>query len=102
EVRVVWQNGDALWICGHGRVIVDAAGVPVRMVGIGADITHHHLEEEALRRSEKLAAAGRLAATIAHEINNPLEAVTNLVYLIRQDATLSLEARSLLRTTDEH
>ncbi len=39
--------------------------------------------EEALRRSEKLAVAGRLAATIAHEINNPLEAVTNLVYLAR-------------------
>ena len=39
--------------------------------------------EEALRRSEKLAVAGRLAATIAHEINNPLEAVINLVYLAR-------------------
>ena len=39
--------------------------------------------EEALRRTEKLAVAGRLAASIAHEINNPLEAVTNLVYLAR-------------------
>jgi signal transduction histidine kinase len=39
--------------------------------------------QEALRRSEKLAVAGRLAASIAHEINNPLEAVTNLLYLIR-------------------
>lgn len=39
--------------------------------------------EEALRRTEKLAVAGRLAATIAHEINNPLEAVINLVYLAR-------------------
>ena len=38
--------------------------------------------EEALRRSEKLVVAGRLAASIAHEINNPLEAVTNLLYLI--------------------
>jgi len=46
-----------------------------------------HLEqsrraEEALRKSEKLAVAGRMAASIAHEINNPLEAVTNLLYLI--------------------
>jgi signal transduction histidine kinase len=39
--------------------------------------------QEALRRSEKLAVTGRLAASIAHEINNPLEAVTNLLYLIR-------------------
>ncbi|WP_334268442.1 sensor histidine kinase [Edaphobacter sp. HDX4] len=41
---------------------------------------------EALRRSEKLAVTGRLAASIAHEINNPLEAVTNLLYLIRSEA----------------
>jgi len=39
--------------------------------------------QEALRRSEKLAVTGRLAASIAHEINNPLEAVTNLLYLMR-------------------
>ena len=39
--------------------------------------------QDALRRSEKLAVTGRLAASIAHEINNPLEAVTNLFYLMR-------------------
>jgi PAS domain S-box-containing protein len=39
--------------------------------------------DEALRRSEQLAAAGRLAASIAHEINNPLAAMTNLVFLLR-------------------
>lgn len=39
--------------------------------------------QEALRKSEKLAVAGRLAASIAHEINNPLESVTNLLYLLR-------------------
>lgn len=43
--------------------------------------------QEALRRSEKLAVTGRLAASIAHEINNPLEAVTNLLYLIRLSPT---------------
>lgn len=43
------------------------------------------LAQEALRRSEKLAVAGRLAASIAHEINNPLEAVTNLLYLTRSE-----------------
>jgi PAS domain S-box-containing protein len=101
EFRVVWPNGETHWICGHGKPIVDETGVPVRMVGMGADITHRHVAEEALRRSEKLATAGRLAATIAHEINNPLEAVTNLLYLMRQDSHLSHEAQALLRATDE-
>jgi two-component system, chemotaxis family, CheB/CheR fusion protein len=58
------------------------------MVGcsvIARDVTTQRRAEEALRRNEKLATAGRLVATIAHEINNPLEAVTNLLYLARHD-----------------
>ncbi|MGC2636039.1 MAG: MEDS domain-containing protein [Acidobacteriaceae bacterium] len=51
------------------------------------------VETEALRRSEKLAAAGRMAATIAHEINNPLEAIVNLWYLLKQE-NLSPEGRA--------
>ncbi len=47
------------------------------------DVTQARLAEEALRRSEKLAAVGQLASSIAHEINNPLEAVVNLLYLVR-------------------
>lgn len=49
--------------------------------------------QEVLRESEKLAATGRLAATIAHEINNPLESLTNLLYLIESDKSLSDTAR---------
>jgi len=57
----------------------------VRWVGvILVETSERRRAEDALRRTEKLAAAGRLAATIAHEINNPLEAVTNLLYLIRR------------------
>ena len=52
------------------------------------DITNARKAEEALRRSEKLAAVGQLASSIAHEINNPLEAVTNLLYLIRHAGSL--------------
>jgi two-component system NtrC family sensor kinase len=45
------------------------------------NITERKLAEETLRHTEKLAATGRLAQTIAHEINNPLEGLTNLIYL---------------------
>lgn len=57
----------------------------VRWVGaIVMDVSERKRSEDALRRTEKLAATGRLAASIAHEINNPLEAITNLLYLLRR------------------
>jgi PAS domain S-box-containing protein len=56
----------------------------VRWVGvIILNATERKRSEEALRKTEKLAATGRLAASIAHEINNPLEAITNLLFLLR-------------------
>jgi signal transduction histidine kinase len=51
--------------------------------GLDREIAHRKQIEKRLWQAEKLAAAGRLAATIAHEINNPLEAVTNLIYLAK-------------------
>ena len=52
------------------------------------DIQERKRSEEALRKTERLAATGRLAAVIAHEINNPLESITNLLYLIQVDPSL--------------
>ena len=68
--------------------IIDANGRVVGASKIARDITQRKLTEAALIKSEKLAAAGRLAATLAHEINNPLQAVTNLVSLWRRSPTL--------------
>jgi signal transduction histidine kinase len=64
------------------------------------DTTETRRTEQALLRSEQLAAAGRLAASIAHEINNPLEAVTNLLYLVRMDESLSDPSKDLLDVAD--
>ncbi len=63
----------------------NARGKIVGASAIARDITAEKLSEEAIRRSEKLATTGRLAASIAHEINNPLEALANLLYLARHD-----------------
>jgi PAS domain S-box-containing protein len=57
-------------------------------VAVNSDVTQLRLQDEALRRSEKLAAVGQLASSIAHEINNPLESITNLLFLIRQSESM--------------
>jgi signal transduction histidine kinase len=78
--------------------VVDAHGKVVRWVGTNTDITEQRRSEEMLRRSEKLAATGRLAASIAHEVNNPLEAVTNLLYLAKKQPS---KAQTYLAMADE-
>ena len=65
------------------------------------DSTETRLTEQALRRAEQLAAAGKLAASISHEINNPLEAVTNLLYLARIAPELTPETLSRLDVADK-
>lgn len=60
---------------------------------INRDITSRLQAEEALRQTEKLAAMGRVAGIIAHEINNPLEAITNAFFLLRDHPSLNDEAR---------
>jgi PAS domain S-box-containing protein len=64
------------------------------------DVTLRRQSEEALMNAEKLSTAGRLAATIAHEINNPLAAITNLIYLVRSEECLTDSARRHLEMAD--
>jgi signal transduction histidine kinase len=69
----------------------------VRWVGaVVVDTTGIKRSEDALRRTEKLAAVGRLSSSIAHEINNPLEAITNLLYLLRQMDGLDEQATAYI------
>jgi PAS domain S-box-containing protein len=73
----------------------------VRWAGIIVlDASDRKRSEEALRRTEKLAVTGRLAASIAHEINNPLEAITNLLFLLRNTNEMPDSAQKYLEMTE--
>jgi signal transduction histidine kinase len=65
------------------------------------DITAQLKAEDALRKTERLAAMGRVAGIIAHEINNPLEAITSAFYLLRDHPSLDEEARYLAKLGEE-
>jgi PAS domain S-box-containing protein len=76
------QNQPTTWLA--SAYPVRSTAEQMRWVGvIVLDASERKRSEEALRKTEKLAATGRLAASIAHEINNPLEAITNLLFLLR-------------------
>ena len=82
ESQRVTKDGKRIDVALTISPIKDSSGKLIGASKIARDISGRKRAEEALRRSEKLAAAGRLAASIAHEINNPLAAVTNLLYLM--------------------
>lgn len=95
----IYQRGDGtnIWVEFTGAPIRNEAGDILGGVVATADIDARKRAEQALVRNEKLVLVGRLAATISHEINNPLESVTNLLYLLEETATDDT-ARTYART----
>ena len=107
EYRTISPSGEQKWIRAVGRTAYAADGTPLRFDGVTRDVTALKVAqegriraEEALIRSEKLAVVGRLAASISHEINNPLESVVNLLYLIATSTT-DEAVRTYTRTAQE-
>lgn len=85
ETIRVHKSGERIEVSLTISPVRDENGNVIGAAKIIRNITENNKIERALRTTEKLAAAGRMAATVAHEINNPLEAVTNLVYLAKRD-----------------
>lgn len=77
---------------------IEGAGAVLEM---GHDISAQLQAEETLRQIERLAAIGRLAGVIAHEINNPLEAIANALFLVRSHPSLKGEAQHFARLAEE-
>jgi PAS domain S-box-containing protein len=100
EITLIRPSGEALPFDFSLAPVRDATGKVIFLVPEGRDITELKQAESALIQSEKLAAVGRLASSIAHEINNPLESVMNLIYLARQYA-VSPDAQKFLDTADQ-
>ncbi|HLW55346.1 MAG TPA: PAS domain S-box protein [Candidatus Angelobacter sp.] len=95
------KNGERLDVSLTISPIKDNEGQIVGAAKILRDITPQKKMEAALQTSERLASVGRMAATIAHEINNPLEAVTNFVYLARHHRDLPEKVREYLNRADQ-
>ena len=111
-VQKVMSSGQVVGLANHtvlqrrdGTLIpIEDSAAPIRddkdrLVGVVLvfrDATHDRKSQELLRKTEKLAAAARLAATVAHEINNPLEAVGNLIYLAKATAGMPAAATQQL------
>ncbi len=83
---LIRKDRSELDVADSGAPILDKAGDRIGTVVVFRDITRERKTQEALIANEKLAVAGRLAATIAHEIHNPLDSVSNLLYLMRNGA----------------
>jgi PAS domain S-box-containing protein len=89
ECRLRRADGAYRWMLSRGLPLRDRDGKVQEWFGTCTDIHDQITAEEGLRRAEKLAATGRLASTMAHEINNPLASVTNLLFLARTSPGLT-------------
>jgi PAS domain S-box-containing protein len=101
ETQRVKKNGERLDVSLTISPLKNSLGMVIGASKIARDITQHKRTEEALRISEKIASAGRLAATVAHEINNPLEGVVNLVYLAKTAAGEPSKVMDYLNMAEE-
>lgn len=101
EYRIALPDGVERWVDTKAMLIRDDSGKPVRAVGGFVDITERKQSQQALIEAERRAATGDMAATLAHEINNPLAAITNLVYLIKMDPELRGVTRQYIDLADD-
>ncbi|RXH58208.1 two-component system sensor histidine kinase NtrB [Granulicella sibirica] len=100
ETRRKKKSGEVFEISVTISPIRDETGTIIGASKIAREITDRKRVERLLVQSEKLAATGRMAATMAHEINNPLESLMNLIFLARQDSAPGGKVHDYLITAE--
>jgi PAS domain S-box-containing protein len=100
ETVRVKKNGELIDVSLTISPIKDAAGKVIGASKILRDISDRKRLQQSLLQAEKLAATGRMAASIAHEINNPLEGLLNLIYLAKTSAEYPDQVRSHLEAAE--
>jgi two-component system CheB/CheR fusion protein len=108
EFRILGADGKERWTDARGQVVEDGLGRPVRMVGVGIDVTRQkRLEEELRRQADRLAETDRrkdeFLAMLSHELRNPLAPILHAAELLdRDDPDLVGDAREIIRRQSTH
>ncbi|MBM7604327.1 PAS domain S-box-containing protein [Metabacillus crassostreae] len=85
DFRIIKGDGQVRWIRSRIVPIYNEAGKKYRLVGVAEDITEAKLSRDLLRKSDKLAAVGQIAASIAHEVRNPLTSIKGFFQLLQEN-----------------
>ena len=106
EYRMRHKNGDYRWIREEANAVRDASGKPIEVNGYWIDITEQKRMEDALLKSQRLAAIGETTAMVGHDLRNPLQAMTGSLYLAKKLSRSERvedrkEAVKLLDTVDD-
>ena len=100
EKRYLRPDGSVVWVRNSVSLMIDEQSLPSHLILICEDISDRKRAEQMLGQQEQMASIGRLTSSILHEINNPLEAVVNLIFLARRSTTLG-EATGHLKWAEE-
>jgi PAS domain S-box-containing protein len=103
EYRFLHKDGAYRWIREEAKVIRDAAGNPVEVMGYWSDVTERKRMEAELVKSQRFVAIGETAAMVGHDLRNPLQGIAGAVYYLatKERPKLSKEGRKMLQLIEE-